>query len=483
MSELVLLGTGSADGWPNAFCTCASCLGARGRGEVRGQSAALLDGVVMLDCGPEAPGAAVRSGRDLSGVRVVLLTHAHPDHTSPAALLWRSWARPPGGLVVVGPADAVAAHRDWVGPDDDVTLLPVTAGDEVELAGYRCRALPGDHEVETLLWDVTCPDGSRLLYATDTGPLGQQALQSAGGRRYDLLVLEETFGSSTDHGTRHLDLVTFPAQLAALREVGAVTRATTVVATHLSHHNPPTAELSATLAAWGAQVHPDGTSLRLRPGATADVVGRAGPPDARTPPVPTGPLPARPVPAASLPGALPRRTLVLGGARSGKSRHAERLLADRPDVVYVATAGTRDGDADWDNRVAVHRARRPEGWTTVETSDLAPLLRAGGPPLLVDCLALWCTAALDDAGAWEQDRWHGGPAQEQYRGRVEELLGAWRVAARQVVAVSNEVGQGVVPATWAGRLFRDELGRLNAAVASASERVDLLVAGTVQRLR
>ncbi|WP_380169527.1 bifunctional adenosylcobinamide kinase/adenosylcobinamide-phosphate guanylyltransferase [Jannaschia sp. R86511] len=452
MSELLLLGTGSADGWPNPFCRCAACLGAADAGVVRGQSAALLDGTVLLDCGPEVPRAAVRAGVDLAGVRLVLLTHSHPDHTSPAALLWRSWAGTREPLLVLGPADAVEAHADWVGPDDPVTLRPVQAGEEIELLGYRLRAVAGSHEVPTLLWDVTCPDGTRLLYATDTGPLPVASLQQVRGRAYDLLVLEETFGDLTDHGTRHLDLVTFPAQLAALRSAGAVTPGTRVVATHLSHHNPPTAVLADRLAACGAEVHPDGSLLAV--GAPA------GPPSPR-----------------------PRRTLVLGGARSGKSTHAERLLADHDDVVYVATAGRREADPDWDARVALHRSRRPPGWTTLETTDLVPLLDRPGPALLVDCLALWCTDALDAAGAWEPEAWRDGDAERAYRDRVAELLRAWAATGRRVVAVSNEVGSGVVPATWSGRLFRDELGRLNAALAAASEQVDLVVAGTVQRLR
>ncbi len=460
MSRLQLLGTGSADGWPNPFCTCASCLGARARGEVRGQSAALLDGTVLLDCGPEVPRAAVRAGADLGRVRLVLLTHAHPDHTSPAFLLFRAWAGQDDPLVVAGPADAVKPHAPWAAPDAPLTLQVVTAGEELVVAGYRCRAVPGAHEVTTLLWDVTCPDGSRLLYATDTGPLPPTALEAVRDRAYDLVLLEETFGDTTDHGTSHLDLATLPRQLAALRGVGALTPATRVVATHLSHHNPPTDELARRLDAWGVQLHPDGATLATGP--TAGTTAGTG----------TGST-----------GLLPRRTLVLGGARSGKSTHAERLLADRADVVYLATAGGRTGDADWDARVALHRERRPAGWSTVESSDVVALLDTDGPPLLVDCLALWCTATLDAAGAWDQDAWHHGDARQLYDRSVTALLTAWRRTNRQVVAVSNEVGSGVVPATWSGRVFRDELGRLNAAVAGASERVDLVVAGTVQRLR
>lgn len=103
---------------------------------------------------------------------------------------------------------------------------------------------------------------------------------------------------------------------------------------------------------------------------------------------------------------MTRRTLVLGGARSGKSAHAEGLLTD--DVVtYVATARRYPDDADWELRIAQHVARRPTTWTTVEApapSDLVALLtatRETDPPILVDDIATWLNGVLDDAGAWE----------------------------------------------------------------------------------
>ena len=105
---------------------------------------------------------------------------------------------------------------------------------------------------------------------------------------------------------------------------------------------------------------------------------------------------------------MPRRTLVLGGARSGKSLEAERRLAGFPGVVYVATGGSRDGDPEWAARVGAHRERRPASWRTQETCDLVPLLAADGPPLLVDCLSLWLTDAMDAAGAWDDERWADG---------------------------------------------------------------------------
>jgi adenosylcobinamide kinase / adenosylcobinamide-phosphate guanylyltransferase len=169
-------------------------------------------------------------------------------------------------------------------------------------------------------------------------------------------------------------------------------------------------------------------------------------------------------------------TLVLGGARSGKSRYAEQLLRDREGVVYVAPGPVPDtDDLEWADRVAAHRARRPGGWRTVETDDLAGVLRAATGPVLIDCLATWLTSVVDAVGAWD-DRER---ASATLAARTRELLDAWSRATVDVVAVTNEVGMAVVPATASGRLFRDELGRLNAAVSAASDRLVLVVAGRV----
>ncbi len=431
--DVLLLGTGSAEGWPNPFCTCPSCSVLRSAGETRGQTAALVDDVLLLDCGPEVPRAAARAGRSLADVRHVLLTHAHPDHVGPAALLWRSWAGRPEPLDLVGPPEALAMCADWIGPDDPVRLVPMEAGTEVALGGHRVRVLPAEHDGQAVLYDVTTPDGGRLLYATDTGLLPHRTVEATARAAYDLVLLENTFGDVTDHGTGHLDLSTFPRVLAELRRVGAVDAHTDVVAVHLGHRNPPTAELARRLAGWGARVVPDGTSVV--PGA-----------------------------ARGRPPVQPRRTLVLGGARSGKSVEAERMLAGEPAVTYVATARPLDDDPEWAERVAMHRRRRPTTWRTVETRDVAAVIRNAETPVLVDCLTLWLADAME-AG--------------DHSARVDELVSAWRDARTRVVAVTNEVGSGVVPGTPQGRAFRDELGRLNARVAAESEAALLVVAGRV----
>lgn len=172
------------------------------------------------------------------------------------------------------------------------------------------------------------------------------------------------------------------------------------------------------------------------------------------------------------------RTLVLGGARSGKSAYAEGLLADAPRVTYVATAADRPGDAEWAARVRLHRQRRPDGWDTVEDPDLPPLLASATGPVLVDCASLWLTGCLDRHGAWTDPAAVAG-----VRADADLLVTAWAVAAERVVLVSSEVGWGVVPSTASGRLFRDELGRLNAALAASADEVVLVVAGLPLRLK
>jgi len=177
------------------------------------------------------------------------------------------------------------------------------------------------------------------------------------------------------------------------------------------------------------------------------------------------------------------RTLILGGARSGKSAEAERRLAAAPDVLYVATGGDRPDDPEWAARIAAHRARRPAGWRTLETEDLPTVLTQARGPVLVDCLTLWLTGVMDRCGAWDEERWRVGSAQRKLAAEVDRLAAAWADTAADVVAVTNEVGWGVVPATVSGRRFQDELGRLNQRIAAHADEVLLVVAGRVLTLR
>jgi adenosylcobinamide kinase / adenosylcobinamide-phosphate guanylyltransferase len=165
-------------------------------------------------------------------------------------------------------------------------------------------------------------------------------------------------------------------------------------------------------------------------------------------------------------GDLPALTLVLGGARSGKSRYAEGLAAGAAaGVTYIATA--EPGDREMAARIAQHRARRSASWKTVEAPlDLAPAILAHvdpGRPVLVDCLTLWLSNVLLAGRVPEHES--------------EALCASLHKAAGPVVLVANEVGLGLVPESPLGREFRDAAGRLNQQVAALADRVVFVAAG------
>lgn len=437
--EITLLGTGAASGWPNPFCGCSSCEWMRANGDIRGQTSALIDGRLLIDAGPEVPRTCERLGLSLRNVRHFLFTHTHPDHFAPAALMWRDWTGPTELVDVAGPPAVIAAARDWVAPDSPVRWNELRPWESVRLGDYEVRAIPASHAADDvgppLLYDVSGPDGARILWATDTGPLPASVLQRVSAASYDAAFIEETDGES-DHSNEHLNLSTWAELVAALRRRRAIVDTTAVVPIHLGHGNPPPPRLAERMAAMGARLHTDGDVISV--GAAA---AEQRPPS-------------------------PRRVLVLGGARSGKSRWAEAMLSAEPDVTYVATAHPRPDDDEWAQRVLEHQKRRPSSWRTVETLDIAAAMEAS-PAVLVDCLTLWVGALLDDP--WVD-------------ARIDALVSFVSRASGRVVLVSNEVGSGVVPATADGRRFRDLLGSVNARVAAACDEVWLVTAGIQQRL-
>ena len=164
----------------------------------------------------------------------------------------------------------------------------------------------------------------------------------------------------------------------------------------------------------------------------------------------------------------PKLTLVLGGARSGKSRYAEHLIAALPPAwnppwIYVATA--EPGDEEMRARIAAHRTRRGASWQTVEAPhELAEAVVLAQPiPALVDCLTLWLSNLML-AGA-------------DIDGEIVRFERALAAASAPVVMVSNEVGSGIVPEHSLGRRFRDLQGALNQRMAARADRVVLMVAG------
>jgi len=315
-------------------------------------------------------------------------------------------------------------------------------------SGHRVDRMPG-------AWAVTGPDGARLLVGDgpgdgDRGTPPRAGGGAAGSMPYDMVLL---------------DLLDNPAQLGALRRRGLVHAQTVAAVLHADHRISSEEELALRGRYWDVTVPDDGDVLTAAPTL------------------------ASPAGAGADPG-RPRRVLVLGGARSGKSRHAELRLAAEPRVTYLAagpyppsaspspSTAQPAADADWAERVAAHRARRPPWWQTVESLDAAGTFRSESGAVLFDGAGTWLAAVMDESGAWAEDGREGlARAEVRIAARVDELLEAWRQTRARVVAVSDEVGSGIHPPTRAGRLFRDQLGWLNQRLTAESDEAVLMVAG------
>jgi len=171
-----------------------------------------------------------------------------------------------------------------------------------------------------------------------------------------------------------------------------------------------------------------------------------------------------------------RLTLVLGGARSGKSSYAQRLATERGEaVVYVATAEA--GDGEMAARIAAHRAERPAYWQTIEAPHaVGAAIQSGAGQadvILIDCLTLLANNVIvplpESVTAYE--------AEAALNAEIEELLNAYAASRAEWIIVSNEVGLGLVPPYPLGRVYRDALGRANQRLAAAADDVLFMVAG------
>jgi adenosylcobinamide kinase/adenosylcobinamide-phosphate guanylyltransferase len=168
--------------------------------------------------------------------------------------------------------------------------------------------------------------------------------------------------------------------------------------------------------------------------------------------------------------------LVTGGVRSGKSRYAESLLSVDEPVSYLTPGYPANpvADAEWAARVAAHQLRRPASWLTVETLALAEAVGDAPGPVLIDCLGTWLTRLFDTWHAWDAEDAEWSQLLES---DVSSLVSAIKGHKGDVVVVTNEVGWGVVSEYRSGRMFADNLGRLNQQVAAACDQVFLMVAG------
>jgi adenosylcobinamide kinase / adenosylcobinamide-phosphate guanylyltransferase len=448
----LLIGTGGTNGWPEDGCRCASCRRAAASGLTRRAARILVDGTLEF-----IPYRQITAGTGQ-----------------------------PGG------------------------------------AGHHIVQLPGG-------FDITGPDGGRLLLAAGPGQIPEPAPDA---RPYDITLL---------------DLLAGPAQLGRLRAAGLILAHTAVAALYADHRISSEQELARRCELWRAAVCEDGQLV-------------------------TSPAPGVPevIPAPGTAAVGPNRTLIIGGARSGKSTEAELRLAAEPAVTYLAagpwaattlaaatpaataqaattpaatpaatapaataqaattpTAAARaattpaatpaaaaqaaalataglaaakvgdrqdesparvwtgpDGepDTEWAQRVARHQARRPPWWRTIESLDIAGTLRRESGAVLIDGIGTWLAAVMDEVGMWADDSPGAGASAELLGARIDDLIDAWRQTAAIVVAVTDEVGSGLVPPYPAGRAFRDQLGWLNQRLAAESEVNLLVVAGRVTTL-
>ena len=165
---------------------------------------------------------------------------------------------------------------------------------------------------------------------------------------------------------------------------------------------------------------------------------------------------------------LPPITLIIGGARSGKSAHAERLIEAAGGGCYLATADA--GDDEMKARIKAHKARRGDVWQTVEEPlDLIGALNGLERPVLVDCLTLWLSNLM--------------MAERDIEEEFNTLIGAIPRLKNPVIFVTNEVGQGIVPDNKLARDFRDHAGRLNQMIAGVADQVILMTAGLPQKIK
>ena len=325
--RVLVEGSGGRAGWPQPGCRCASCGRQAVAGNIRTRSTIVVDGRIQLGVGDAGTGDTrtgdtragdtragdTRAGDTAAGNTAARDTAAGDTRTGDT--------RTGGARTGDTRAGDTAAGDTWAG------------GARAE--GYLVRRLG------TAGWEVTAPDGGRLLYPAGPGPGPVPPERAA---PYDVAFL---------------DLLGDPAQLGWLRARGLITAQTVTLVAFADHRVASERERAQRCGFWRVRLASDGETID----------------------------PLRSDPTDLDPAAGSRRVLVLGGARSGKSERAELRLAGEPDVTYVATGGSGTGDPEWAARVAAHRARRPAWWRTAETSDLVGLLGTARGALLIDGIA------------------------------------------------------------------------------------------------
>jgi uroporphyrin-III C-methyltransferase / precorrin-2 dehydrogenase / sirohydrochlorin ferrochelatase len=402
---------------------------------------------------------------------------------------------PGGPAASVGPAQDAAPHpagpvtgADPAAQGAAIRPASVVAGTYETIATLSAHRLNAPAANPTTAANVT-PRATAINAVT--APSAVAALTADTPTALHLASTLHSAATPATHAAAAPATAATPAQAAASTAHAGGAARTGSTATTAAHSSPvaPTTHTATTLHAAACTTTHAATAYA---GAATTAHPNAAPPNTSTATtLHAGATPTTHAATATTADPPARRILVLGGARSGKSHVAEQMLAGYGSVDYVAAgASPGAGDDEWDARVREHQERRPAHWRTVETLAVADVLAgpeaaaeaapsAPAPPVLVDCLTTWLARVMDDCGAWEG----GAEADRAVAGCLDRLLAAWQQTRRHVVAVSNEIGSGVVPETASGRRFRDELGQLNARIAAVSDEVWLCTAGIARRLR
>jgi phosphoribosyl 1,2-cyclic phosphate phosphodiesterase len=282
---VTFLGTSAANAYPEAFCRCNHCQRARALGgpSLRKRSAILIDGVLLIDLGPDIMSASQVHGCSLTGVRYCLQTHGHADHLDPSHLLSRSpgygvvgaprlhFYASPGTLRLAGELLARdLAPRSLLAPEvgDELNLgiHQIEPFQTVTFGRYRATAFPANHDpsVDPLLYAVETPEGC-LFYGTDTAALLEETWQGLHRRRlrFDLAILDHTYGPE-ETGDDHLSARQVSEHVARMRDEGLLAAGGRALATHIAHEgNPVHPELVEFAAGQGYEIAYDGLTVRL----------------------------------------------------------------------------------------------------------------------------------------------------------------------------------------------------------------------------
>lgn len=281
--KLTFLGTAASEGYPNAFCACDNCRAARELGgpSLRKRSSALIDDELLIDLGPDLMAAAQMHDVPLDRIRYCLQTHDHEDHLDPAHFLSRSaycgvttaplleyYASAPA---LAKTADALRRHAPLgtlIDPDIEQKLnlrvTQIAPDQEFTVGPYHIVTVAASHVPEAMLFLIE-RDGRRLFYATDTGPLAEEAwatLERASGPIH-AVALDHTFGYGKRY-SGHLNADQFGEQLARLRATGVLADDARIFAHHIAHHsNPPYPEMLDFTTTRGYDVAYDGLSIEV----------------------------------------------------------------------------------------------------------------------------------------------------------------------------------------------------------------------------